>query len=143
MLIYKNARYYRVAKLPGIMEEQNTVQKEIDTQKEDKTAPEAKPEGAEVAPDTGTDWRQHTDAIMSALREQLGAPGEENRGKLRLLGVEMKNVFGTPEFGYELHGNFETELDVDAEQYGKPPYNFVAHIDPEDKLILPVEITVA
>ncbi|MFA5135442.1 MAG: hypothetical protein WC505_06690 [Patescibacteria group bacterium] len=89
-------------------------------------------EGEDVTAAEEIDWHEHVNSIMRAIRAKLGAPGEENRGAVKLDEASLKMVAptGEPELGYEIHGDIITELPVDVDLYGGPPYRFEAIIPP-------------
>lgn len=82
-------------------------------------------------------WRAHESEIIRAIRDQLGHPGDDQRGEVSLVGPKVVSTYGSSDLGYQIKGSFRAKFPVP----GLGPYWFVANISPDDALLFPVIIT--
>lgn len=102
----------------------------------------------DLGPDVGVDdevidttpaknWKAHESAIIQAIRDQLGRPGDDQLGQVSLIGSKVSTPYGSSDLGYRIKGSFRAKFPVPGPQ----PYWFIADITPDDTLALPVRIT--
>jgi hypothetical protein len=106
--------------------------------------------GLDPGPDAGLDmgdepevttpaknWKAHESEIIRAIRDQLGHPGDDQRGEVSIMGAKVVSTYGSSDLGYQIKGSFRAKFPVP----GPGPYWFVANISPDDVLLFPVIIT--
>jgi hypothetical protein len=81
-------------------------------------------------------WRDNLQEVLDAIRDQLGF----ERGHLKLVGSKQDLPYGTPEYGYDIVGYLKSDVPLNKEEYGDPPYEFRASISPDGELMPPVNI---
>ena len=86
----------------------------------------------------GANWRDlYLQPIIRAIRNRF----DLERGQVRLLGPKKKVPFGSDTLGFEITGHVKfVDFEPPVDQCGTSPYRFIAHIDPNGELQMPVEI---
>ena len=86
----------------------------------------------------GANWRDlYLQPIIRAVRNRF----DLQRGQVSLLGPRKKVPFGSDTLGFDIEGHVRfTDFEPPTEDFGTAPYRFIAHVDPNGEIQLPVEI---
>jgi len=86
----------------------------------------------------GANWRDlYLQPIIRAIRNRF----DLERGQVSLLGPRKKIPFGSDTLGFDVEGHARfNDFEPPTDKYGTAPFQFVAHINPNGELQLPVEI---
>jgi len=92
----------------------------------------------ELEEEPGANWRDlYLQPIIRAIRNQFDLP----EGQVTLLGPAKKVPFGSDTLGFNITGHVRfQDFSPNVNEYGRSPYRFTAHVDPNGELQLPVEV---
>ncbi len=88
--------------------------------------------------DPGAHWKDlYLQPIIRAIRNRF----DLEKGQVVLVGPRKKVPFGTDTLGFDVQGHVRFEDFVPPEdQHGTAPFRFLAHVDPQGELMLPIEV---
>lgn len=88
--------------------------------------------------DPGANWEEvYLQPVIRAIRNKF----DLEEGQVVLVGPKKKVPFGTDTLGFDITGHVRFEDFVPPEdQAGTAPFKFVAHVDPQGELMLPIEV---
>jgi hypothetical protein len=86
----------------------------------------------------GANWRElYLQPIIRAIRNRFDLP----EGAVTLMGPKKQVPFGSDTLGFDITGHVRFQDFVPpAAEFGSEPFSFVANVDPNGELQLPVEI---